>query len=190
MKHYMVDIHSNKCGEHIDTIGGNIIPTCCNSHILFYLNSEYHIITLKSCNYNRFHDENKYWFSQLFKSKKKYDRHDYTESINLNYQLSKIAKSGFQFRDYITEVNYIYSGGGKQYCWITKYPFIEKLFSEGFEDYLKTIEYVNNNDDLRHLKNDVENLWKHNTIYNTFLDEMKVVKTIDELVKTIKNKTK
>lgn len=191
MKHYIVDNHSSFCTEDIkefDFFGTKIKKAtrdnCKKVHTVFFINYEFHILTLNKC--IKDHELVIYLFNQIYDNKIKIEEAKpcYNYHLRMSDEIKEIRKNEYRFSNFVPEVNYVY-GFNKRYCLITKQPYIEKLFSNIKDEFAKTIEYVSENK-LYGIDEDIRFLYECNIIIDDVNDRT-IHATINEITEKLKN---
>lgn len=191
MKHYIVDNHSSFCTEDIkefDFFGTKIKratrDNCDKVHTVFFINYEFHILTLNDC--IKDHELVIDLFNQIYDKKIKIEeaKSRYNYCMRMSDEIKKIRKNEYRFSNFVPEVNYIY-GLNKKYCLITKQPYIEKLFSNIKDEFIQTIEYVSDNK-LFGIDDDIRFLYDCNSTLKD-VNNRTIHATINEITEKLKN---
>ena len=194
MKHYVISDHY--CHDKYVTFDffgekmtRNVRNSCELVHKVFFINYEFFIVTFNQCVLS--HEKTLEIFNEIYDNKIKVKEY-HSMCIN-NYamrmsdEIKKIRKEGFKFKRYTAEVNYIY-GFNKRYCYITRQPYLEKLFSNIDEDYKKALQYINENE-MKNVKDDLLQLYHANSIYDCDVSDRFISSTLNELINELKKKT-
>lgn len=194
MKHYVISDHYCHDKNIIFDYFGNDITVnmrnrCKLVHKIFFINYEFFIVTFNECVVS--HEKTLEIFNEIYNNKVKVKEYNYNccyyYGMNMYNEIKKIRKDGFKFKKYVEEVNYIY-GLNKQYCYVTRQPYLEKLFSSIDEDYKETLLYIDKNE-MKNIKSDLHELYRANSIADYNVSDRLISATINELIKDLNKKT-
>ena len=194
MKHYVISDHyCHDKNVTFDFFGTkttlNMRDRCELVHKVFFINYEFFIVTFNKCFVN--HENILDIFNQIYDNKIKvkeyHSMYSHNYAMRMSDEIKKIRKDGFKFKKYTEEVNYIY-GFNKMYCYITRQPYLEKLFSKIDEDYKEALQYINENE-MKNVKDDLLQLYHANCVIDCDVSDRFISATINELINELKKKT-
>ena len=194
MKHYIISDHYCKDDPvTFDYFGTKITHNprnrCELVHKVFFINYEFFIVSFNECVES--HEKTLEIFNEIYNNKIKVKEcnsmYTYSYAMRMSDEIKKIRKEGFKFKRYAAEVNYIY-GFNKRYCYVTRQPYLEKLFSNIDEDYKKALQYINENE-MKNIKHDLLQLYHANSVYDYDVSDRFISSTLNELINELKKKT-
>lgn len=192
MQEFLLDHHSVMCREEINTYYNLSPRQMCEmnqNHVLFFAANKFFILNYWECMaYNRadFIKESIQMIIEKFDIMPFYV---IKAKQHIGYDVKKFAKDNALFKKQLRQTNYIYRDAtGKMFGITTQTKFIDALCNQDDlkENYQKAIEYIELKG-YNYLRDDLDLLYLANVIH---ADDVKIVQSIDALVKEINQLTK
>jgi hypothetical protein len=193
MEEFLLDHHSILCKKDVIDYFKLSPRQMCEmnqNHVIFFAANKFFILNYWQCmsyNHADFMKENiqnileKYEIMPFYVIRGKQ---------HIGYDVKKFAKDNSLFKKQLRQTNYIYKDAtGKMYGITTQTQFLDVLCNQDElkENYKKAIEYIKKRG-YEYLRNDLDLLYSANCIYG--VDDVKIVKSVDELIKGINQLTK
>jgi hypothetical protein len=187
MKEFHLDGHTDYCKMHDKYNYCHRIP----EKFLFYLNGRFAIINYYKCwNMGDEYEQKIDLLKVLIKNGKFYSQYDISRGWDIEKNLRDYRMKNIDLKKTMLEVNYIYGNICKDFAICTEIPFWDGVCNEeklknSYED---AVNYIKENNYNEWYLNCLERLYKFN-LYTMQIPEIEIVKTLDHLVKSIKNYT-
>lgn len=158
---------------------------CHMNNWLFYHNTEFYIVTYNEClarpdKYEVYVD----WLRQILGSVKM-NYYDIQRGCSVDNELKDMRLRNMAIKDTIHEINYIYQSTCKMFCLSVIIPYSKAITSQDklMADYEVTKEYLTESG-MGNMINNLDVLRGLNYLY---LSKAETVKSIDFLIKQIRN---
>lgn len=196
MQEYYIDMHGDRCPDKnwkppIHPLDPYVPENYCDRNpveFIFYLNNDFHYIRYHMCIASR----NDYDFmrdlvQKLCEKSKLYEFYKVEKSVSLSVSLRKYRMKDVELKKYVNQINFLYYNMvGKEYAITTETSFLDVLVDNDMlrDNYEKAKQFLIERGKEHHLDY-LQKLYDAN--YLGQVSEVEVVKTIDNLIKKIKD---